>query len=113
MATRRNHVIQTPGQAPELPETTDQQQDAVPADPLAAGSELPDIEENPNPGDAPPAQSEPEPPTPAPAASAAPRLYRDMRANEIDVSKLAAPVLCKDGWLVPPTIGPARAPVGA
>jgi len=29
------------------------------------------------------------------------RPYRDMRADEIDVTKLTAPVLCKEGWLVP------------
>lgn len=34
--------------------------------------------------------------------------YASMHSSEVDPSTLKSAVLCKDGWVCPPTVGPAN-----
>lgn len=94
MNAKRTHNVQTPGHAPE----SDQPEDVTGQAEQGAGTSEP-TEKPASPRRARTTEKDEQP---------AQRSYRDMRADEIDVTKLTAPVLCKEGWLVPPSKSPAK-----
>lgn len=91
--SKRNLQVQTPGEAPTTPP------DAGQAPELGQATESTESNATPTPPEA-PAERPTEPPKAAKKPAERPN-YATMAADDIDPYALTAPVLSRDGWVVP------------
>lgn len=95
MTAKRNHNVQTPG---EVPQTTQDEQPEGSA-PVVTDTSTQEPSAITAPAEQPAAE-----PTAKPKATKAPKTraeYATMPAADIDPSAITAPVLSRDGWVIP------------